>query len=164
VRAGIVATIVFTSLFVGAASAGAGSRQAAVDLQSMTVAASPQAASAHGVRLTVTLRYRMQCNYPGAGPLVVTFPKALKLPKKLAAGAVWVAGKPIAATVDGRQVTVTIKRPTGVLCGVVGPGVLKLVFTRKANLVNPSAPGSYRFAATHAAHTFTARLAIRPAG
>jgi hypothetical protein len=161
VRAGIVATIVFTSLLVGTASAGA---DPAGGLPSMTVATSPQAASAHGIRLAVTLSYRMQCNYPGAGPLVVTFPKALKLPKKLTAGAVRVAGKPIAATVDGRQVTVTIKPPTGVLCGLVGPGLLKLVFTRKANLANPSSPGSYRFAATHASHTFTAKLAIRPAG
>jgi hypothetical protein len=88
----------------------------------------------------------------------------MKVPKKLAAGAVLVAGKPIAATVDGRQVTVTIKRPAGVLCGVVGPGLLKLVFTRKANLANPSRPGSYRFTATHAPRTFTAKLAIRPTG
>ncbi len=130
----------------------------------MTVTATPQTASAHGVRLAVTLRYRMQCNYPGVGPLVVTFPKALKLPKKLAAGAVRVAGKPIAATVDERQVTATIKPPTGVLCGIVGPGLLKLVFTRKANLANPSTPGAYRFAAMHTPHTFRAKLSIRPAG
>jgi len=130
----------------------------------MTVTASPHTANAHRVRLAMTLRYRMQCNYPGAGPLVVTFPKALGVPKQLPAGAVQLAGKPIAAKVDGRQVTVTIKPPTGVLCGIVGPGLLKLVFTRKANLANPSRPGSYRFTATHTPHTFTAKLVIRPAG
>jgi len=112
------------------------------------------------VRIAVTLRYRMQCNYPGAGPLVVSFPKALKPPKKLAAGAVRIAGKPIAATVDGRQVTVTIPSPTGTLCGVVGPGLVKLVFTPKAHLSNPSRPGSYRFTATHAPRTFAAKLHI----
>lgn len=159
-RGGIATAVVFASLLVGTASAAAGSRQSAVDLQSMTVTASPRSAGAHGIRLAVTLRYRMQCNYPGAGPLVVTFPRALKLPKKLAAGAVRIAAKPIAATVDGRQVTVTIKPHVGVLCGMVGPGLLKLVFTPKAKLVAPSRAGAYRFTATHAPHTFAAKLHI----
>jgi hypothetical protein len=163
VRGGIITTIMLASLLVGTASAGAGSRQAAATLDSMTVTASPQTASAHGVRLAVTLRYQMQCNYPGAGALVITFPKALKPPKKLAAGSVRMAGKPIAAEVDGRQVTVTIPAPTGTLCGIVGPGLLKLAFTPKAHLSNPSRPGSYRFAATHTSHTFAAKLAIKAA-
>jgi hypothetical protein len=160
VRGGIIATLVLGSLLVGVAHAGAGSKQRAADLQSMSVTASPQAASAHRVRIALTLQYRMQCNYPGAGPLVVTFPKALKVPKQLAAGAVRLAGKPIAATVDGRQVTVTIKPHVGVLCGMVGPGLLKLVFTPKAKLANPSRAGSYRFTATHTPHTFAAKLHI----
>ena len=163
-RGGIIATLVFASILCATAPAGAGSKQPAVDLQSMEVTASPRTASAHGVRLELTLRYRMQCNYPGAGPLVVTFPRALKVPKQLAAGAVRLAGKPIAATVDGRQVTVTIKPPSGTLCGVVGPGLLRLGFTPKAKLVNPRRPGSYRFTASHTTHTFTAKLAIKPAG
>lgn len=159
-RGGIIVSLVCAALLVGVGNAGAGSRQRTLDLSSMTVSASPQGASAHHIRLTLTLRYQMQCNYPGAGPLVVTFPKALKVPKQLAAGAVQLAGKPIAGKVDGRQVTVTIKPPTGVLCGAMGPGTLKLVFTRKANLANPKRPGSYRFTATHTSHTFAAKLHI----
>lgn len=163
-RGGFIATLVFASFLVATAPAGADSSPPVTGVQSMTVTASSNAAGAHRVRLTMTLQYRMQCNYPGEGPLVVTFPKAMKVPKQLAAGAVQLAGKPIAATVGGRQVTVTVKPPTGVLCGIVGPGLLKLVFTRKAHLANPGRPGSYRFAATHTDHDFTAKLAIKSAG
>jgi hypothetical protein len=163
VRGAIFATLVFASLLVATASA-AGASPPVTGSDSMTVTASSHSAGAHHVRLAMTLRYRMQCNYPGAGPLVVTFPKALKVPKQLAGGAVQLAGKPIAATVEGRQVTVAIKPPSGVLCGMVGPGLLKLVFTRKANLANPTRPGSYRFAATHTTHDFAAKLAIKSAG
>ena len=161
-RGGIIASLVFAAFLAGVATAGAGQR--AADPQSMTLAASTHKASAHRVRLSVTVSYRMQCHYPGAGPLVVTFPKALKVPKHLATGAVTLAGKPIAATVSGRQVTVTIKPHVGALCGIVGPGLLKLVFTRTAKLVNPTRPGSYAFGATHTNHTFTAKLAIKAAG
>lgn len=157
-RGGIIATLVFAALLVSVVPATAGQR--VDDPQSMTLTASSHEASAQRVRLAVTLSYQMQCNYPGAGPLVITFPKAVKLPKHLASGAVTLAGKPIAAVVSGRQVTVTIKPHDGALCGIVGPGLLKLVFTPKAKLANPSRTGSYRFSATHAPHTFAAKLHI----
>ena len=159
-RGGIIATLVFAALAIGVANAGAGSKQRTAGPDSLTVTASSHAAGAQHVRLGLTFRYGMQCNYPGAGPIVVTFPKALKLPKNLGAGAVRLAGKPIAATVSGRKVTVTVKPPSGVLCGTIGPGLLKLVFTPKAKLANPSRAGSYRFTATHAPHTFAAKLHI----
>lgn len=162
VRGGIAA-LVFVFVLVAVPPAGATSRQPA-SLASMTVTASPAAASAHPTRLTLTLRYEMQCGYPGAGPLVVRFPPAVRLPKRFAAGAVRLLGKPIAATRAGRQVTVTIGPPSGQLCTLLGPGSVKLVFTRKARLANPKRAGSYRFTAMHGKHTFTSKLAIRPAG
>jgi hypothetical protein len=110
----------------------------------------------------MTLRYQMQCGYPGVGPLVVSFPRAVRLPKRFAAGAVRLSGKAIAATKAGRRVTVTIA-PPGQLCGLIGPGSLKLVFTRKANLVNPKRAGSYLFTATHRTHRFRAKLVIKSA-
>jgi hypothetical protein len=129
----------------------------------MRVTASPHTARAHAVRLTFTLRYRMRCGYPGGGPLVLTFPSALKLPKRFAAGAVRLARRPIPAKVDGRNATVTIPAPTSTLCNVIAPGSLTLTFTRAATLVNPARTGSYRFRATHAGHTFTGKLVIGPA-
>jgi hypothetical protein len=128
---------------------------------SMTVTASPHTAGAHGVRLRLTLHYEMQCNYPGAGPLVVTFPAALKLPKHFASGSVLLAGNPVAAAVDRREVTVTVPPHKGILCAMVGPGSLKLTFTSAAKLANPTHKGSYRFTATHLGRNFTAALTIK---
>ncbi len=130
----------------------------------MTVMASPHAAGAHAVRLTVTLRYEMQCDYPGVGPLVVTFPSAFKLPQRFASRAVKLAGKPIAAKVKGRLVTVTIPPHKGVLCNLMGPGSVTVAFTPAAKLANPAQAGSYGFKAGHGARTFTAKLAIEPVG
>lgn len=129
----------------------------------MIVAASPQAARAHQVRLEVALRYQMQCNYPGAGRLVVTFPSAMKLPRQFALGAVELGGKPFAVKVSGRKVTGTVPAPKGVLCSTIGPGSVTLVFTRKAKLQNPRRAGSYRFAVTHVSRMFAAKLAVSPA-
>jgi hypothetical protein len=46
---------------------------------------------------------------------------------------------------------------------MLGPGSVTLVFTRAAKLRNPAQAGSYRFTATHAEHTFRARLTIKAA-
>jgi hypothetical protein len=130
----------------------------------MSVLASPHTPAAHSVRLLVTLRYDMQCNYPGAGPLVVTFPSAMKVPHRFAAGTVKLAGKQIAATVNRRRVTVTVPPPSGTLCSLRGPGSVTLTFTRAAKLANPARPGSFGFKATHDGHAFTAKLAIKAPG
>jgi hypothetical protein len=129
----------------------------------MTATASPPVAGARAVRVTLTFHYVMQCDYPGSGPLVVTFPSAMRLPKQFATGAVMVAGKPVAATLDGHQVTVTIAPHKGLLCDIMGPGSVTLSFARTARITNPPQAGSYRFKASHRGHTFTAKLAIKPA-
>ena len=129
----------------------------------MKATASPHVAGAQAVRLTLTLRYEMQCGYAGAGPLVVTFPRAVELPQRFAAGAVRLAGKPVVATLDARHVSVTVPRHKGMLCDLMGPGSLTLTFTRAAKLANPSRAGSYSFQATHAGRAFTAKLRIKRA-
>jgi hypothetical protein len=155
-RGGVAAAAVSLALLIAVPSAGAGSKT------SMAVSASPKTARAHRVQLKLTLRYQMQCGYPGKGPLVVTFPSALKHPRRFAANAVRLNGKPITAKVDRRKVTVTIPPQTGgPQCGVIGPGSVVLTFTHSARLVNPARAGSYRFAAMHAGHDFTAKLAIK---
>ena len=160
-RGGVLAAAILASALAAVPLAGATSRRSSATPQ-MTVTASPDAASAHGPRLVLSLRYQMQCGYPGVGPLVVRFPRAVRLPRRFTAGAVRLSGKPIATTRAGRQVTVTIA-PPGQLCGLIGPGSLKLVFTRKAKLVNPRRAGSYLITATHANHTFRATLVIKSA-
>lgn len=152
------------SLIVAVPPAGAGSSRANGFAASMTVTTSPRTAGAHGVRLRLTLRYEMQCGYAGAGLLVVTFPRVVKLPKRFPAGAVLLAGKRIAATVEHRQVTVRVPPHKGVLCNVMAPGSLTLAFTPAAKLANPARAGAYRFRAAHSGRAFTSRLAIKPAG
>ena len=158
-RGGVTAIVCLT-LLAAVPLAGAGVRPPSALASSMTVTASPQTMGAHAVRINVTLHYEMQCGYAGAGPLVVTFPAAIKLPKRFSADAVQLAGKPVAATVGGRNVTVTIAPHKGVMCDVIGPGSLVLTFTSAAKLANPAQAGSYHFTATHAKRAFAAALAI----
>lgn len=163
-RGGIAAAVIFGAVLVAAQPAVARSGGERIGPRSMSVTATPHTARAHAVRVTVTLRYEMQCNYPGAGPLAVTFPAAMKLPRRIAAGAVRLRGKRIAATVDGRHVTVTIPPHRGSLCNVLAPGSVTLTFTRGAKLANPARAGSYGFRAKHAGRAFAAKLRIAPAG
>jgi hypothetical protein len=161
-RGGIVSgAVILMALLAAVPLSGAASNPA--DLPSMTVSASSHLARAEHVRVKVTLRYVMQCGYPGAGPLVVTFPSAVRLPKRFATGAVKLSGNAAAARIKGRDVTVTIPPHSGVLCSTMGPGAVSLTFTRAAGLANPVRAGSYRFTATHAKHTFKAKLVVKPA-
>jgi hypothetical protein len=127
----------------------------------MTVAASSRAANARPVRLTFTLRYEMQCGYPGAGALVVTFPSTVKLPQRFAPAMVKLDGKSSTSTVNGRRVTVTIPPPQGILCETMGLGSVLLTFTARAKLANPPRAGRYRFTASHGERKFAAKLAIK---
>jgi hypothetical protein len=163
-RRGIAAALLIGAVLVAAQPAGARSRATGIGMSSMSVIASPHTPSSHAVRLLVTLRYDMQCNYPGAGSLVVTFPSAMKLPHRFAAGTIKLAGKPIAATIAARRVAVTVPPPSGTLCSLRGPGSVTLTFTRAAKLVNPARTGSFSFKANHDGHAFTAKLAIKAAG
>ena len=160
-RGGVLAAVIVSlALMVSAPLAGAAAKLPTALISSMTIASSSHATGARAVRLTVTLHYEMQCGYAGAGPLVVTFPSAVKLPKRFAAGAVQLSSKAVAATVDGQRVTVTVAPHKGVMCDVMGPGSLVLAFTPAAKLSNPTQPGSYRFTATHAKRVFAATLAV----
>lgn len=163
-RGGLVGVAALVLTLLVAVPLGGAASGPPIAVQSMTVGASPHSARAHHVRLAITLTYVMQCEYPGAGPLVVTFPSTVKLPKRFAAGSVKLAGKPVAATVSGRNVTVTIPPHAGLLCTTMGPGVVTLVFTPAAKLANPTHAGSYRFTATHTEHTFRARLVVAKSG
>ena len=153
-RSGVAALGVVVVGLLASAATGPGLQS------SMSVVSSPARAGAHAVRLTVTLKYEMQCSYPGAGPVVVTFPAAVKLPKTFVAGSVLLAGKRTKATVSDNRVTVTVPPHAGLMCDVMGPGQLVLTFTPSAKLSNPVTAGSYRFTATHARHAFAAALTV----
>jgi hypothetical protein len=127
----------------------------------MTLTASSHTAGARNVALVLTLRYEMQCDYAGAGPLTVTFPGLQMLPKTFPKGSVLLAGKPTPATISGRRVTVIVPPHKGLICDLMGPGALQLTFTKRAGLDNPSSPGTYRFTATHTKRAFTTTFVVR---
>ena len=129
----------------------------------LAVVASPARAGALDVRLTLTLRYPMQCGYPGAGPLVVTLPAAEVVPTAAPQGSVLLDGKPTAATVAGSRVTVMIAPHQGPICDVIGPGAVRLTIQPRAGFGNPAKPGKYRVTVTHARHAASAVLAITSA-
>ncbi len=126
----------------------------------MTVAVSTNAAGADQVKLTLTMRYEMQCGYPGAGPLVITLPSAETVPTAFPKKSVVVGGIAAVTKVSGHTVTVTIPKYKGFICDVMGPGKLQVIFTSRAGLGNPASAGSYRITALHARRTFGAAMAI----
>jgi hypothetical protein len=128
---------------------------------SATAVAAPATAGARPVTLTLKLRYEMQCARPGAGPLVVSLPKAMHVPRTLARSSVVLGGKPPASvSVTGHVVVLTLPPQHGVTCMVIGPGTLTVVFARAAGLGNPAAAGSYPIAVRIGAHAFTPHLAV----
>jgi hypothetical protein len=161
VRSAVLFACAAFVLTTGAATAG-GQPKLGPAGSGLVVTASPAFAGARHVRLTVSLHYEMQCGYSGAGPLTVTLPASISLPGTLPAGAVLVGGKATAATLAGTRVTVQIAPHAGVMCDVIGPGVLQLVFTPQAGLGNPAHSGSYRVAAVHGRHSFSTELTITP--
>jgi len=128
---------------------------------SIALGASSYKHSARPVVLTLTLHYEMQCGQPGKGPLVVALPAQERVPATFPAGSAQVNGK--AATVSRSGTTtldVALPPPPQVMCDVIGPGSLKLVLTKVANLGNPARAGTYGVSAHVNAHAFQAELQV----
>ena len=149
-RSILCTTVASLALVAGAAAAGDG----------MTVTLSSHATSARGVRLTVVLRYEVQCGYPGAAPVVLTLPG--RVPAAVPAASVLVNRKPARkVAVRGHNVTVTMPPPPQILCDSITLGRLTLVFTQGAALENPAAAGSYLVQAHKGSLAFSSRIAIK---
>ena len=133
---------------------------------SATATASPAAASARPAALTLTLSYSMTCNQPGAGPVVITLPAAMKVGTDIAADAVLVRGRPArSVTVHGRSIAIGLPRTIGlprplVQCHSIVPGKLTVLFTKSAGLENPDSGGTYRVTARVGGRAFAAPLTI----
>jgi hypothetical protein len=134
------------------------------------VTLSSTAPSARPVVVTMKLSYEMQCGWPGNGEILVTFPHAMKLdrPALRSRGAVLIDGKAATevAAPDDRGGTVLVSLPPRphIMCDAIGPGIVTLTFTKKANLGNPAAAGGYTVSAKRtsvsAAKPFSLRFSI----
>jgi hypothetical protein len=128
----------------------------------MSVALSSAHAGARPVVVTLQLHYEMQCGWPGPGSLVFRFPAAA-LPARIPAGSVLVNGRHATATTSSatpREVSVALPARPQIMCDLIGPGTVTVVFTRAARVGNPKAAGSYLLRATHAADRFIGTLTI----
>lgn len=127
----------------------------------VVIALSSSLAGAAPVAITVHAGYAMQCGWPGPR-IEIVFPAAERLPARIAPAAVRVNGRPPAAAArSDSTVTLTIARPSGVMCDAIGPGTARIVFTRAARIGNPRRAGRYRLTVRHGGETVSGAFSIR---
>lgn len=77
------------------------------------------------------------------------------------ASAIAVQGKPPSSVkLANRTLSITVARPTGVMCNVIGPGTVKILVSRAAQLGNPATAGTYKLAVHYGTETLEATLKI----
>ena len=129
--------------------------------QSVNVSLSDARAGKRPVALTITLGYEMQCGYPGSGSLVVGLPATEQLPKSFSRGAATLNGKQAqVGFATGKALRVALPPRPEIMCDVIGPGTLRLVLTKAANLGNPRRPRSYPISVNVDGRSFRTSLHI----
>jgi hypothetical protein len=129
---------------------------------SVGVKLSSEGAGARPIAVTLAVRTELQCGRLVGGTIVARFPAAETVPKVIAKAAVLVGAKPSGGVVvNGHAVTVTVPRPAGVLCDVIGPGTAAVVLTRAANLGNPARAGNYTLAVQRGGNLLKGQFTIR---
>jgi hypothetical protein len=130
------------ALFVaGGAAAGGGfqspNHEATVTLSSAT-------AGAANVALTVQMPTVLQCGRPTGGDVVLTLPRAARVPHVIAPSAIRVNGVPPSkVAVTGRVVTVGLPARKGITCFAMVDGFMKLTIAPSAAVGNPPGAGTY---------------------
>src|SRR5215813_3296995 len=123
----------------------------------MSAAQSSYLSGAHNVKLTLVLRYEMQCGYPGQAPLNVTVPGRIAAPAKRLG--VLVNGKPARTfSVHGKTFTIAMPVRPQVMCDVIGPGNLIVEIQPRAGVVNPAKRARYQVTARKGTRRFAAAL------
>jgi hypothetical protein len=127
----------------------------------LAVTQSTHHAGARPVAVTLQMRYEMQCSWPGPGTLEIRFPAGVKLPSSIAAGAVFVNGRPATASRPSAGVVdVALPARPQVLCDLIGPGRVTVAFTKAARVGIPKKAGSYTVRARHRADRAAGRLTV----
>jgi hypothetical protein len=136
----------------------------AMTLGDAAAVATPQAAAARPAGLKVSLSLELRCAKPGPAAIVVSLPRAWRVPTTVVQTAVWIdTVHPKSVDVSGHTLTLEPVTPIGT-CTVIAPGTIKLRFTRAANLGNPRSAGRYTVRASIGTQDFSARVTITPAG
>jgi hypothetical protein len=120
--------------------------------------ATPQTAGAKPARLKISLSLELRCAKPGPAAIVVSLPRAWRVPKSVAQTAVWIDNShPKAVTVSHHTLTLQPVAATGT-CTAIAPGTITLKFTRTARLGNPRKAGHYTVRASIDAELQRTRL------
>jgi hypothetical protein len=150
------------ALMFAAFAALATSASAAMPVGAAAGAATPQTAGAKPAGLKISLSLELRCARPGPAPIVVSLPRAWRVPKTVAQTAVWIdSSHPKGVAVSGHTLTLRPVAPTGT-CTVMAPGAITVKFTRAANLGNPRTAGRYTVRAAIGTLSFGARISIKP--
>lgn len=101
--------------------------------------------AARPVELRLSLEVELQCGRLQGRSILVALPAAMHVASSIPRSAVLVNGRPVAAlSVTGHSVGLTTRPASGgVICDVMAPGKVSIVFTRAAGLGNPGAAGTY---------------------
>jgi hypothetical protein len=133
-----------------------------IPAQSAAIALSSYRASARPVAVSLQLHYEMQCGWPGPGTLTIRFPAGMTLPATIPPAAVEVDGKPASsAETQGRSEVLGLPKRPQIMCDVIGPGVVRIAFSRAARLGNPARAGTYAVRVTGRADSLAARFVVR---
>ena len=109
-----------------------------------TVTLSSATAGASNVALTVQVPTVLQCGRPTGVDVVLTLPRAARVPRAIAVAAVRVNGVPPSkVAVTGRVVTVGLPVHKGIMCFALVDGMMKLAFAPSAAFGNPPSAGTY---------------------
>ena len=135
-----------------------------IGVQTLAVSLSSHLAHARPVAVALTLRYEMQCSWPGPGSLTIRLPQAMAVPARIDPSSVLVDRRPATAVSVSRTggVTVALPQRPQIMCDVIGPGTLTVSFSRSARLGNPNAAGSYLVRASKPGVAVSGRIAIVP--
>jgi hypothetical protein len=113
---------------------------------SATATADPATHGARPVELVLTLRTELHCGRLNGRAVLITVPSAVRLPASIARTSVRVGGgAPASVVVSGHTVALSMPQPSGVICDVIAPGAVRIVFARAAGLGNPATVGRHPF-------------------
>ena len=122
--------------------------------------ATPNTAGAKPAGLRILLGLNLRCARPGPTAIVVSLPKAWRVPKQVALTAIWIdSSHPKAATVAGHTLTLQPVSPSGT-CNVIAPGTINVKFTRAAKLGIQRRTGHYTVRASFGTQGFSTRVSI----
>ncbi len=131
------------------------------DVGAATAVSAPDGAAAKPVQLTVSIKTELQCGRIRAGSILVTLPAAMRVGGSIPRESVTLNGAaPASMAVTGHIVALKVAPKPGIICDVIGPGVIKIVFARSAGLGNPMHAGSYAVTVHSGTVSGTAHLSI----